>query len=167
MSQQEQQQNGRNITTRRSNVLSADAVRSQELVSELLETDVPEEILQLFSSELSRDHVLGNLKDEELHEYRYFVKNSMLMVKAKFPPPESAMQGELRDVVYDDDREPLNTDQLHKIRDAPWISHQRASRSKDFGQQKLITEQTKRQVVDDLREKDEGGSIFSRIFGGK
>jgi hypothetical protein len=137
-----------------------------QLIRALNNSQVPEDIKKLLKSELNQDHILANLDEAELTWRRFGLLNNMEMVMASHPPKESIWQGDRRkEAGLGDGRSSLTPEQVHWIRDSFDAAYERATRSRDGWQQKLLSEQTQERRVVEEHEVDEGGSWLSKLVG--
>lgn len=135
------------------------------LVQVLNQSDLPESTRRILEAELNPDHVLGNLREEELRYRRFSLWNNKEMVIASFPPKESIWQGEARKQAgLGDGKEALSQEQLHWIRDAFDAAFARTTRSRNGWQQTVLAEQTQeRRIVEEGNEEE--GNFLSRLVG--
>ena len=75
---------------------------NEDHFQELVEAGVPEDTVFHLRSLLSRDFVLSNLSEAEVHEMRWLARNLALRVFAIHPSKKSHMTGSYRQWVFDE-----------------------------------------------------------------
>lgn len=108
---------------------------------------------------LSKDFVLGNLTDAEVHEHRWLTREILLEVEAMHPEQQDMWQGRFRQVVSGKEREalkPLDDAQKTVMQQFVQGVIARGTRSKDGWQQEEVNKSYR---VSERREpdKDDGG----------
>jgi len=117
--------------------------------------------VDILSNLLSKDFVLGNLSEAEVHEHRWLTRELVLEVEAAHPRPESMWRGRFRQVASGQTRdalEPLDDAQKTTMQQFIQGVIARATRSRDGWQQEEVNKSYR---VSERREpdKDEGGFI--------
>ncbi len=118
--------------------------------------------VSILSNLLSKDFVLGNLSEAEVHEHRWLSRELLLEVEAMHPRPDSMWQGRFRQVASGRERqalEPLDDAQKTVMQQFIQGVIARASRSRDGWQQE---EANKVYRVSERREpdaNDDGGFL--------
>ncbi|RAW44088.1 hypothetical protein DQW50_16330 [Halorubrum sp. 48-1-W] len=110
---------------------------------------------------LSKDFVLGNLSEAEVHEHRWLTREIVLEVEAEHPSPDSMWQGRFRQVASGRERdalEPLDGPQKTTMQQFIQGVIARATRSRDGWQQEEVNKSYR---VSERREpdKDDGGFL--------
>jgi hypothetical protein len=135
---------------------------NEDHFQELVEAGVPEDTVFHLRSLLSRDFVLSNLSEAEVHEMRWLARNLALRVFAIHPSKKSHMTGSYRQWVFDEPNQglsPLSDGQRAKIRSFILAYIARVSRSKAGWQQEELSRQYQ---VSEMRtdSDDDGGGWF-------
>ncbi len=153
----------------------ADGIRPSEhetsaLAETLLRSKAPEAIRsQHLEGEVNDDHVLGNLRDEELFERRFNIKNNLEFNKAQHPPAESVLQGELRDEFgLEGPKHALTTKEVHDLHDSADAVYARSTRARDgwFTETLIKSIQELRRPDDRKEDENTNNSILGGILGG-
>lgn len=110
---------------------------------------------------LSKDFVLGNLSEAEVHEHRWLTREIVMEVEAEHPNPESMWQGRFRQVAAGRERDalrPLDGPQKAVMQQFTMGVISRATQSRDGWQQEELNKSYR---VSERREpdKDEGGFL--------
>jgi hypothetical protein len=140
---------------------------SPDYIRELNRSEVPDWIQSSDrEAEFSQDMILGNLKEEEVHEQKFLMRVRRIIQEASHPPEESVLQGGLREAVMDDDKTALDGGDINALLGSEASQFARISRSRGGWQQKIVSEQ--QQVVrrEDDRERNSGGGVISKLLGG-
>jgi len=127
---------------------------------ELVEAGVPEDTVFHLRSLLSRDFVLSNLSEAEVHEMRWLARNLALRVFAIHPSKKSHMTGAYRQFIFDEQNQaltPLSDGQRAKIRSFILAYIARVSRSKGGWQQEELSRQYQVSEMRTDDSDDEGG----------
>ena len=127
---------------------------------ELVETGVPEDTVFHLRSLLSRDFVLSNLSEAEVHEMRWLARNLALRVFAIHPSKKSHMTGTYRQFIFDEQNQaltPLSDGQRAKIRSFILAYIARVSRSKSGWQQEELSRQYQVSEMRTDGDDDDGG----------
>lgn len=134
----------------------------------LLETGTPEHVDEMVSGETNEDHVLGNLKDEELWERRFNIMNNEEFLLAMFPPQESVLQGELREEFgLDGPKHAAPPTVEHELSDTADAAYARSTRSRGGWQQEMLAKSiTEMHRVDGEMDDDDDGGLLGGILGG-
>lgn len=117
--------------------------------------------IDILSNLLSKDFVLGNLSEAEVHEHRWLTRQLVLEVEAAHPRERSMWRGRFRQVASGQRRDALKPlDDAQKTVMQQFIQGviTRATRSRDGWQQEEVNKSYR---VSERREpdKDEGGFI--------
>ena len=118
--------------------------------------------IDVLSNLLSKDFVLGNLSEAEVHEHRWLTREIVLEVESEHPRPDSMWRGRFRQVASGQARdalEPLDGSQKTVMQQFIQGVITRATRSKDGWQQEEVNKSYR---VSERREpdKDDGGFLF-------
>jgi hypothetical protein len=110
---------------------------------------------------LSKDFVLGNLSEAELHEHRWLTREIVMEAEAEHPTAESMWQGRFRQVAAGRERDalvPLDGAQKAVMQQFTQGVITRATRSRDGWQQEEVNKSYR---VSERREpdKDDGGFL--------
>ena len=133
---------------------------NEDHFQELVEAGVPEDTVFHLRSLLSRDFVLSNLSEAEVHEMRWLARNLALRVFAIHPSKKSHMTGTYRQWVFDEQNQaltPLSDGQRAKIRSFILAYIARVSRSKAGWQQEELSRQYQVSEMRTDSDDDEGG----------
>jgi hypothetical protein len=132
-----------------------------QYLREVTDTELNHETLEIVSNMLSKDFVLSNLSDAEMHELRWVSRVIRLQVEAEHPHDDSMWQGRFRELASGGHSKPLEslngrekTELLQVIQGI--IA--RASRGKEGWQQEEIS---KSYAVSERRDEsdDDGGFL--------
>ena len=131
-----------------------------DYVDRITQTELNQGTVRILENMLSRDWVLANFDDAEVHEIRWLSRVMMKQLESLHPPEDSIWTGELRKYAADDDRqalEPLDSAQRLVIFETIQGVISRATRSKDGWQQENFRKQIKQsETVDRSQDDDEG-----------
>jgi hypothetical protein len=133
---------------------------NEDHFQELVEAGVPEDTVFHLRSLLSRDFVLSNLSEAEVHEMRWLARNLALRVFAIHPSKKSHMTGSYRQWVFDEPNQglsPLSDGQRAKIRSFILAYIARVSRSKAGWQQEELSRQYQVSEMRTDSDDDDGG----------
>ena len=133
---------------------------NEDHFQELVEAGVPEDTVFHLRSLLSRDFVLSNLSEAEVHEMRWLARNLALRVFAIHPSKKSHLTGTYRQWVFDEQNQaltPLSDGQRAKIRSFILAYIARVSRSKAGWQQEELSRQYQVSEMRTDSDDDEGG----------
>ena len=136
------------------------------LLETLVNSERPSDVSSLMESESNQDHILGNLKDEEVWERKWDIENNEEFILSMFPPSQSVLQGEVRKMFglpapYD----AVQPTTLHNIEDTKAAAYSRTTRSRDGWQQKQLNEQVQEiRSFDGSQQEEEG--LVDRFLGG-
>jgi hypothetical protein len=132
-----------------------DETNDTQYLREVTDTELSHETLEIVSNLLSKDFVLANLDDAEMHELRWLARIVKLEIESQHPNDDSMWQGRFREVASGGDSRPLEaltereqTDLFNVIQGVIM----RASRSKGGWQQEEIS---KSYAVSERRENDD------------
>ena len=129
---------------------------------ELVEAGVPEETVYQLQHLLSKDVVLANLKDAEVHEARWIARGLHEALLRMHPDGDSVFTGEYRRFVLDRPNQGLQQlDDQMKLTIWQFIFNytKRLSRARGGWQQEEMTKQTKVSVTKSEKEEDKGWSF--------
>jgi len=127
---------------------------NEDHFQELVEAGIPDDTVFHLRSLLSRDFVLSNLSEAEVHEMRWLARNLALRVFAIHPSKKSHMTGTYRQFVFDEQNQALTAlsdGQRAKIRSFILAYIARVSRSKGGWQQEELSRQYQ---VSEMRTED-------------
>jgi len=133
---------------------------TEDHFQELVEAGVPEDTVFQLRSLLSRDFVLSNLSEAEIHEMRWLARNLALRVFAIHPSKKSHLTGTYWQWVFDEPNQelkPLSDGQRAKIRSFILAYIARVSRSKAGWQQEELSRQYQVSEMRTDSDDDEGG----------
>ncbi len=143
---------------------SSELSMGSDLIETLIDSDLPEELAKEIGNEISRDWALANLKEDELRERKFDLRNTLEKIFSSYPPPESFLKGEIRqEFGFDDTKEPLTPHQRRQIIDAVNSFYARATRSRGGWQQEVLAEQRSEQRVVEGRQEENQGWIRKMI----
>lgn len=131
-------------------------------VQQMVSTDLQDGTAQMLSNMLSRDWVLSNLSEPEVHEIRWLARTFTDELEAMHPAEDSVWTGELREYAAGDDLqrlEPLTEAQKLEITQLVQGFIARVARSKDGFQQEIFRKQIRKSEREDRSEDDNGGWI--------
>jgi len=117
--------------------------------------------VRILGNLLSKDFVLGNLSEAEVHEHRWLTRQLVLEVEAAHPTGKSMWRGRFRQVASGQERdalEPLDDAQKTVMQQFVQGVITRATRSRDGWQQEEVNKSYR---VSERREpdKDDGGFV--------
>lgn len=149
---------------------NADGQLSEGWLKEILGTDdihqyLDEYELRAVRGMINRQWVLANLTEAQVHDRWYKLEVMKYKILGRFPPDESAIQGEVRAFLYDDETEKLSalTAQQRNAIDQIILSLQNmVSRSKGGEERRLIDTNIARTEREET-EGDDGGRLS--LFG--
>ena len=137
------------------------------LIDTLTQSDAPETARRGLESEMNRDHVLTNLKEDEIWERKWDLMNNEEMILSMFPPPESVLQGEVREQFgLDGGDAALTPEKTHDINDTRAAAFARTARGRNGWQQRLWAENKSISEVRRVDADEEDDGLLSRFFGG-
>jgi len=131
-----------------------------DYVSHITDTELNQGTVRILENMLSRDWVLANFDDAEVHEIRWLSRVMMKQLEALHPAEDSIWTGEMRKYAADDDRqalEPLDSAQRLVIFETIQGVISRATRSKDGWQQENFNKTIKQSETCDRSQDDAGG----------
>lgn len=126
----------------------------------IIESDLEQGTVRILSNLLSRDWVLSNLNEAEVHEVRWLSRVMMKQLESLHPNEESIWQGEVRKYAFDEERQalkPLDSAQRLVIFEFIQGVVARAARSKDGWQQETLKKQITASERIDRDNDDDGG----------
>ena len=130
-------------------------------IDKVTESELQPGTVDILSNLLSKDFVLGNLSDAEVHEHRWLTRELLLEVEAMHPDPDTMWQGRFRQVASGERRNGLRPlDDAQKTVMQQFIQGviARGTRSKEGWQQEEVN---KSYSVSERREPDadDGGFL--------
>lgn len=87
----------------------ADDDDDTEYIREVTDTELQHQTVEMLDNMLSKDFVLSNMSDAEVHEQRWIARIVKLMVETQHPHDDSLWQGRFRQVASDRADGHLNT----------------------------------------------------------
>jgi hypothetical protein len=133
-----------------------------DYVQQMVETDLQDGTAQMLSNMLSRDWVLSNLSEPEVHEIRWLARTFVDELEAAHPSEESIWTGELREYASGDDTQrlrPLTEAQKLEITQLVQGFIARVARSKDGFQQEIFRKQISKTESEDRSGAEDSGWI--------
>lgn len=154
--QEEQQKNQDHVTNLQ---FADDGSMDSGYIDKVTNSQLQQGTVRILSNLLSKDFVLGNLSDAEVHEHRWLTRQVVLEVEAAHPRPDSMWRGRFRQVASGMERdalEPLDDAQKTVMQQFVQGVITRATRSRDGWQQEEVNKSYR---VSERREpdKDDGG----------
>jgi len=136
-------------------------------MKEILNTDDLEKHLDQFElnkvrAMINRQWVLANLSEAQTHDRWYKLEEKMYKIYGSFPPDESAIQGEVRAFLYDDEYEcltSLTAEQRNAIDQIILSLQNMVTRSTDGFERKQINTNIARTEREDSEGDDNGGRL--------
>jgi len=144
---------------------------SRGWMREILDTDDLEDRLQentikKIQGMINKQWMLGNLSPAEVHDRVYKLEVMKIKIKGEHPPPESAIVGPMRAVVYDDEIEdlmPLSSQERNTIDQIIVTLQNMVTRSRDgFEREQINTSIARTENDTDSDSSRESG--FSGFF---
>ncbi|MDR9382218.1 MAG: hypothetical protein RI560_11205 [Natronomonas sp.] len=140
---------------------AADGSMDRGYIDQVTKSELDPGTVEILSNLMSKDFVLGNLNDAEVHEHRWLSRELLLEVEAMHPNPGSMWQGRFRQVASGEERNGLRPlDDAQKTVMQQFIQGviARVTRSKEGWQQEEVN---KSYSVSERREPDadDGGFI--------
>jgi len=134
---------------------------SQDLVREIVGSDLDSGIVSTLDNLASDDWALANLTDAETHEARWLSRVLALAVQAAHPPGSAVLTGEHRAWLLADEQqalEPLDDSERAMLRSYLLASISRMTRARGGWQQEQLNKSiTESRVVDDEDSSETGG----------
>jgi len=164
MSPEEQQQNQQANQEHMTNLQFAENGDLDEgYIDKVTNSELDPGTVSTLSNLLSKDFVLGNLSEAEVHEHRWLTREIMIEVEAMHPDHDSMWQGRFRQVASGERRDalrPLDDAQKSVMQQFIQGVISRATRSKDGWQQEEVNKSYR--VSERVEpESDDGGFLFS------
>ena len=131
-----------------------------DLIRELTTTDLNQGTVDTLANMLSKDWVLSNLSEAEVHETRWLARVMMDQLEALHPHEDSIWTGEWRRYASGEDRqvlEPLDPAQRLVTFELIQTVISRAARSRDGWQQETMQKSIVQSIRDAANESDDGG----------
>jgi hypothetical protein len=130
-------------------------------IDQVTNSQLQQGTVDILANLLSKDFVLGNLSEAEVHEHRWLTRELVLEVEALHPRPDSMWRGRFRQVAAGREREALEPlDDAQKAEMHQFIQGviNRVTRSRDGWQQEEVNKSYR---VSERREpdKDDGGFL--------
>jgi hypothetical protein len=156
--QQEQQANQEHMANLQ---FAEDGQMDAGYIDKVTNSQLQQGTVDILANLLSKDFVLGNLSEAEVHEHRWLTRELTLEVEAMHPRPNSMWRGRFRQVAAGREREALDPlDDAQKTTMQQFIQGviARATRSRDGWQQEEVNKSYR---VSERREpdKDDGGFV--------
>jgi hypothetical protein len=154
--QEEQQANQDHVTNLQ---FQDDGAMDKGYIDKVTNSQLQQGTVDILANLLSKDFVLGNLSEAEVHEHRWLTRELVLEVEAAHPRPNSMWRGRFRQVASGKERdalEPLDDAQKTTMQQFIQGVIARATRSRDGWQQEEVNKSYR---VSERREpdKDDGG----------
>jgi hypothetical protein len=154
--QEEQQANQDHVTNLQ---FQDDGAMDKGYIDKVTNSQLQQGTVDILANLLSKDFVLGNLSEAEVHEHRWLTRELVLEVEAAHPRPNSMWRGRFRQVASGKERDALRPlDDAQKTTMQQFIQGviARATRSRDGWQQEEVNKSYR---VSERREpdKDDGG----------
>lgn len=156
--EEKRQENSEHMT----NISAApDADVDADYVQMMVSTSLEPGTAKMLANLLSRDWVLANMSEAEVHEARWLARTIIDEVVAMHPPEDSIWTGAMREYASDQSTqrlEPLSSSQKTELFQfvQAYISA-RITRSKDGFQQETFRKQIRQSQREDLTDDDDGG----------
>lgn len=131
-----------------------------DYVDRITDTELNQGTIRILENMLSRDWVLANFDDAEVHEIRWLARVMQKQLEALHPPEDSIWTGELRKYAADDKRqglEPLDSAQRLVVFETIQGVISRATRSKDGWQQENFRKQIRQSETYERGGEEDGG----------
>ncbi len=131
-----------------------------DYVRHITDSELDQGTVRILENMLSKDWVLANFNDAEVHEIRWLSRVMQKQLEALHPPEDSIWTGELRKYAADDDRQaltPLDSAQRLVVFETIQGVISRATRSKDGWQQENFNKTIKQSETIDRSQDEEGG----------
>lgn len=130
-------------------------------IDQVTNSQLQQGTVDILANLLSKDFVLGNLSEAEVHEHRWLTRELVLEVEAMHPRPDSMWRGRFRQVAAGQERdalEPLDDAQKATMQQFIQGVISRVTRSRDGWQQEEVNKSYR---VSERREpdNDDGGFI--------
>lgn len=156
--QQQQEANQEHMTNLQ---FADDGTMDSGYIDKVTNSQLQQGTVRVLSNLLSKDFVLGNLSEAEVHEHRWLTRQLVLEVEATHPRTDSMWRGRFRQVASGIERdalEPLDDSQKTVMQQFIQGVITRATRSRDGWQQEEVNKSYR---VSERREpdKDDGGFI--------
>jgi hypothetical protein len=160
MTPEEQQANQQANQEHMANLQFADdGTMDEGYIDKVTESELNPGTISTLSNLLSKDFVLGNLSDAEVHEHRWLTRQLVLEIEAMHPREDSMWQGRFRQVASGKRRDalrPLDEAQKSVMQQFIMGVINRATRSKDGWQQEESNKVYRVSERRDTSEEDEG-----------
>lgn len=136
-----------------------DGSMDEGYIDKVTNSQLQQGTVDVLANLLSKDFVLGNLSEAEVHEHRWLTREIVLEVEAEHPNADSMWQGRFRQVASGKERdalEPLDGPQKTTMQQFIQGVITRATRSRDGWQQEEVNKSYR---VSERREpdKEDGG----------
>jgi len=136
--QEEMQDHSQNLT--QAAQMQQGLGEQRQYLEAITENGLDEASVHMLENMVSADFILSNLNDAEIHEIKHLRRITKRKVFAAHPSPNSIMQGEVREQVYNNGQtaEPLDQKQKSLIEQFIRGAFTRLARSRDGFQQEEI-----------------------------
>lgn len=131
-----------------------------DYAQKVMDSDLNQGTVKLLGNMLSRDWILANFNEAEIHETRWLTRVMVDQLEALHPDQESVWTGEFRKYASGEDRQalqPLDSAQRLQIHEFVQGVIARATRSKEGWQQDTLRKQITQSITEDNRENDNDG----------
>lgn len=141
-----------------------DGTLRQQYVESLTRSELDPSTIRLLQNYLTRDYVLGNLKEAEIHEMKWLLEADKVEIFAMHPRQGSSMTGARRAWMLEEDEEwaalsPLTEQERKDIENVLRGVYTRIARSRGGWQQEEMSKVTSVSEVHDKRESKKDGLL--------
>lgn len=133
-----------------------------DYLEKVLKKDIAKEYLEQLEGEFAQANALGYNTEAEIYEARQLIRFRTNHFLQEHPPPGSKMQGSFRELVYGDEKEPLEPHQVRAVMAIEQALLSYVTMSRDMELQRLIKEMRSDQHV--TREETESNA--NKLLGG-
>lgn len=133
-----------------------------DFVRQMMDSELEDATLSRLSNLLSRDWVLSQMNDAEVHEARWLARTMSDEIIDLHPPDDSVWTGAMREYAADDDQqhlEPLTSTQKAQIFQFIQGYISRVLRSREGMQQEMFRKTISKSEREDRSEDNDGGWI--------
>lgn len=132
-----------------------------EYIREIVGHEMDDATVQLVSTYLSKQFVLSNFSEAEVHEFRWLSRELLIEIEDMHPNDRCVFTGESRKAFFDTEfaLTPLEDFERNKLFQLIQAAISRAARSKQGFQQEQFGKQVKVSEVRDADGSDDGGWI--------
>lgn len=131
-------------------------------VAKVANTEVGVAYLSEMQSEFARANVLANRSEAETYEAKWLIRFRTNQFFMEHPPAGSKMTGELRQLVYGNQNQPISPAQEREILAIEQILIARVTQSRNMEQQRIIKEMRQDQHLS-REDTSRGGSFSDKI----